>query len=320
MSDLIPYGFNLESAVDYNERKADDIGWYGNIPEAAIANHPCFAHDAVGGSKPEKERFALEVLAFQKQSFSDTGEHDGKFGQATWLKMQQRYANVPDDASYIMWDGLRKPTPDAKVISYEDDEGYDLHPAGNFSKRKSGIRLIVIHWGGSTVQGLYNYFKNPDRDLSTHFGIGPEGNFQFLDIKHRAWHAGYVNDFAIGIDICQQPTRDYYDYYLNKGYDIEETENQTDRGRSEILSLEPRIATHLRTLVFELCRITGVPARAPRGHVGMEEDGPVFHGLFYPDILKEGRFKGVVGHHHVSETKWDMACWWEAVFGGTELA
>jgi len=73
-------------------------------------------------------------------------------------------------------------------------------------------------------------------------------------------------------------------------------------------------------LVFELCRITGVPARAPRGHVGMEEDGPVFHGLFYPDILKEGRFKGVVGHHHVSETKWDMACWWEAVFGGTELA
>jgi len=319
MSDIIPYGFDLDSAIDYNERKAQDIGWYGDIPADAISDHPCFVHDAVEGSRPEKERFALEVLAFQKVAFSDSGEHDGKFGQGTWTEMQKRYNNIPDEARYVVWNNIRHLTPPAEVISFEDENGYDLHPAGNFSKRKTDIRLIVIHWGGSTVRGLYKYFNDPDRDLSTHFGIGPDGSFQMLDLRHRAWHAGFVNDYAIGVDICQQPTRDYYDYYVDKGYDIEETLNQTDRGRSEIISLEPQTAAHLRELIPELCRITGVPLKAPRGPDGLSDEGDIWHGTFSEDELDDGVFTGVVGHHHVKSSKWDMACWWESVFGGTEL-
>ena len=263
MSELTPYGFSLDSAIDYNAKKAQIVGWYGNIPAEAIASYPCFVHDAVNGSRQEKERFAVEVLSFQKRAFSDSGSHDGKFGQATWTEMQQRYNTITDDLSYVLWNNIRYQTPSAEVISYED--GYDLHKAGNFSKRKSPIRLIVIHWGGSSVRGLYKYFNDPNRDLSTHFGIGPDGAYQLLDLHHCAWHAGYVNGFSVGIDICQQPTRDYYDYYAGKGYDVLKAINQTKRGRSEIITLETVTAAHLRNLVPELCRVMGVPLKAPRG-------------------------------------------------------
>jgi len=319
MSDVMKYGFDVISAKRYNEKYAKEVGWYGNIPEAAIICYPCLAHDAVNGTESEKSRFVIEVYAFQCDFFPDKVEQDGKFGKATWIKMLKTYANVPDDSNYVIWDNLRHATPAATVTAFDDILGYDLHRAGNFGKRKSKPRLIVLHWGGSTVHGLYKYFNNPKVNLSTHFGIGPEGAFQFLDIAHCAWHARYVNDFAIGVDICQQPTRDYYDYYMSQGYDIDKILNPTSRGRKDLISLDSRIAVNTRSLVFALCRVLDIPIRAPRGIDGLGAKGDVWHGTFKKEVLNEGRFTGVVGHHHVATTKYDIAPWWQSIFWGTDL-
>jgi hypothetical protein len=321
MSDTIPYGFDLDSAVDYNQRRAKALGWYDAIPDHAVSDHPCFFHDPVEGNNEEKRRFALEVLNFQRKAFSDTAEHDGKLGQDTWTRLLQIFDNVDDAESFVLWSGRRFATPEAHVISFEESNGFDLHRAGNFSRRPTDIRLIVLHWGGSTVHNLYRYFNTPERDLSTHFGIGPIGAYQFLDLKHRAWHAGYVNDYAVGVDICQQPTIEYRDYYCRRqDYDVSVVQNPTDRGRTKILSLDVAICDQTCWLVLELCRVLNIPLRAPRGADGLSEDGPIWHGTFDRDVLDSGQFQGVVGHHHVKETKWDMACWWDMIFKGTELS
>jgi len=320
MSDPTPYGFDLASAVDYNQRKAKSIGWYNAIPEAALNVHPCWRHDAVDGSLEEQERFAQETLLFQINTFEDTSEHDGKMGSGTWTKVLQKFDPVTENEFYITWNGRRYPTAAPHILGWDDpSSGFDLHPAGNFSKRKSDIRIIVIHWGGSNVKNLFNYFDNPSRDLSTHFGVDPHGAFQMLDLQHRAWHAGYVNKYAVGIDICQQPTWDYYDYYQSPGYKVEKIKNPTDRGRDEVLSLDPQTARHTRDLVMELCHVLDIPARAPRGANGLSQEGKVWHGVFDKSTLNDGHFSGVVGHHHISSGKFDMACWWDTVFGGTPL-
>jgi hypothetical protein len=164
-----------------------------------------------------------------------------------------------------------------------------------------------MHWGGLNPHNLYNVM-NATRPVSTHFGIGlDEGNqptvYQYLDIKHKAWHAGSENDGSIGIDICQQPVVKHADYYKKAGYRVRTEVNKTGRGNDRVLSLDPRIAAAAAEFVPELARQLGIELRAPSTHNALPED-----------VL---RTYSLIGHHHITLNKWDIACWWSTIFGGT---
>ena len=222
---------------------------------------------------------------------------------------------------------------DVETIPYDQPDGLDLHKWGHFSSR-NGLkpRLLVIHWGGIDPNHLYRVFSTPSRKVSSHGGIGlvrPDtagGDFyQFLDFDHSAWHAGYVNRYSIGIDICQQPTTDWLSYYQSRGYDLDTTTNAAKRpdgrviGNRSILTLDPKIAKATRQVVFDICETFDIPIRAPRGSDGLQDSGEVWHGVFPRSVMDGGAFSGVVGHHHLSSQKWDMACWWGTIFDGTDL-
>ena len=182
------------------------------------------------------------------------------------------------------------------------------------------ISLIVLHWGGNNVDNLFQYMNRTSRQVSTHFAVGYSENFvpviaQYLDIKYRAFHAGYVNNYSIGIDIAQQPLPRWLDDYTDVGYDVHLEDNKTDRGRKQILTVDPITAKDTCKLVQELCAHFKIPYKFPRGKDGLQDVGEIWHGTFDRKILDSGQFQGVIGHHHMAKTKWDIACWWEDIFG-----
>lgn len=310
MSDTIEFAFDLVAAAEFNTKVGPSIGWAGKIPPKAIETVPGLSLDYT------TTEFAEAVYQLQGILGWSGHNQDGKMGRGTWGKVLKTYDYVDEGANYIVHNGRRLPTDperDYQLINYDQKGGFDLHPHGDFSKRKAEITLIVLHWGSISGKALHRALRN--RDISSHFGIEKDKIFQYLDIKHRAWHAGFVNAFSIGIDFCQQPTTKWFDHFRKKGYDVEIVDNPTDRGDDKIVTLNPEAVLAGRQLVEDLCEMFGIPFRVPRGKDGLAEEGPLFHGVIDKEALKSGAFKGVVGHHHTRKTKWDIAPFWPQLFG-----
>ena len=82
----------------------------------------------------------------------------------------------------------------------------------NFNRRPHGeISAIVVHaTANGSLQGVINWFNNPDAQASAHYTIGKDGAIvQHVQDEHRAWHAGVsswngrsnLNDWALGIEL-----------------------------------------------------------------------------------------------------------------------
>lgn len=92
----------------------------------------------------------------------------------------------------------------------------------NFNERPhpDHITAIVIHsTANATLQGVINWFNNPNAQVSAHYTIGKDGQVvQHVKDEKRAWHAGVstwkgrssVNDYGLGIELVN----------LNDGTDL----------------------------------------------------------------------------------------------------
>lgn len=301
MSDQIPVN-SYRTAQNFNSLNARGVLLAG-LPDVVLRAYPGLeaAYDT--------REFVDGVRALQK----DLGVRvDGKLGHETYIATLREHDPVPDDADYVTFNRrrLRVYPRTYKLIGFDHKtHGLDLHPAGFFGPRdpRLGIDTIVLHWGGFNPRSLYNVMSS-DRPVSTHFGIGlDEGNqptvYQYLDLKHKAWHAGPENDGSIGIDICQQPVTKHLAMYQKAGYRVRVTANTTGRGNDRVLSLDPRIAAATADFVRDLAKLTKIELKAPPSHA----------------VLPEGARFSLIGHHHVSPQKWDIACWWSDVFAGSHL-
>ena len=329
--ETVPVDWDVSGAVKYNNRYAESLGWYGNLPQAALSENLGWKKDPVHGTQYEKELFALETYQFQINQDLGPGDTDGKLGPNTWALIDSVYgdSNTAGKRHYVYKNRslvASGASASLKVVAHDMADGLDLHKWGHFSTRAGHKpRLLVVHWGGIDPDHLFRVFSTPTRKVSSHGGAGRDVFYQFLDINHSSWHAGYVNKYSIGIDICQQPTVDWYNYYTSRGYDVSKTDNPARRpdgkvvGSSKILTLDPKIAEATRQVVFDMCELFEIPLKAPRGADGLAEEGEVWHGGFPRSVMDSGNFRGVVGHHHLSSRKWDMACWWGTIFDGTVL-
>lgn len=306
---------SMSSAMTYNKKSASSLGWLDSIPCDAISAYPNLA------CSPSSEEFALAVMAFQEDTFGSESGVDGKLGRGTWSAILKKFDRVDDSAPFWTVNDRRVnvDVDDAvDVVNFDQSGGLDLHRFGHFSARSRRPHLIVVHWGGLDPHHCYRVFSNPDRKVSSHAGIGlsPDGNptiYQYLDLNHKSWHAGWANSYSVGIDICQQPDLKWKNHYLKKSYDVRETVNPTDRGSSKILSIDPRVALAVREAVKSLCDVLDIPYDFPRN-----ADGSVDHDVQDKDYLING-FSGVIGHHHITKKKWDCACWWSDIFNEEDL-
>lgn len=303
-----------KSAMAYNAKAAKSVGWGDMIPCGLIGQYPNL------GQAPDSELFALAVESFQEDNRLDA---DGKLGRGTWSLMLKLYDKVEDGEPFWTVNDRRLNVwldDEVESVNFDQKGGLDLHRFGHFSSRK-GIKphLIVVHWGGLDPHHCYRIFSSPDRQVSSHAGCGlsPDGKptiYQYLDLHHKSWHAGWVNSYSVGIDICQQPELKWKDKYLKKGYDVEDMVNDTGRGAKKVLTLDPRVAAASREAVKSLCAVLDIPFEFPRGKDGQAKSGSFYHGVVDKDYLING-FSGVIGHHHIKSGKWDCACWWETLFG-----
>jgi hypothetical protein len=269
-------------------------------------------------ANPNSEAFARGVSQLQRHIFNDPALVDGKLGAGTWAALLAHFDPVKDTAEYWVQRGRRTPVNASFVpfVNFDQPGGLDLHRIGHFSSRRAAPpHLIVVHWGGLNPKHCYDVFCDPARKVSSHAGIGVDVSgaprvYQYLDLQHVAWHAGWANSVSVGVDICQQPDVKWLDHYTRAGYSVEEIKNPTNRGPSRVLSLDPRVAHATREAVKTLCAVLNIPLQVPRA-----ANGQHIHDVLDKEMLFSGAFRGVVGHHHISPQKWDCACWWETLWG-----
>ena len=245
--------------------------------------------------------FAKQVISIQEMLGFSKEDVDGKLGVYTYTQYM-KHLN-PVSSEYVVLNHKRVQLPKREeytLITFDEMDGLDLHRYGNFSNRKNPIGGVVLHWGGLNARHCYNVFTSPQRKVSSHFLIGKEGDscvvYQVLDLGFRAWHGGKeVNDWTVGVDICQQPSLKWLNHYEEKGYDVTVKENESGRGDDLVISLDPVIAQGASCFIKDLLSSLDLRPIIPANH----------------EVQRDLKRFTLLGHHHVSSRKWDVACWWE---------
>lgn len=299
MSDPLEPGFDLPSAVAFNTRHGALLWGHIQMIEDLGNDYPGLH------CTPDTEAFAEATLELQRNVFDDDIELDGKFGSGTWAAAKAEYIKPPkrkkkgrDD--WIIQGGVKRAVKSGtKIITWDEEGGLDLHRDGGWSKRSQKPNIIVVHWGGRNAKSCRNALAS--RDLSSHFGTDRGVIYQWLDIAHRAWHAGSkANMRSVGIDICQQPTVGLADWYDQRDYGLEIIDNPSPRGADKVLTLHPDTVKSTADLLRVLTQSLQIPLAFPRRD-----------RVFSPSEL--ARFRGILGHHHISKRKWDVAPWLPAI-------
>lgn len=286
---------SVEAAAHYNSKTKYVF------PEYVLTTFPALR------SARSSVDFAWEIVRLQLYVLGMTNV-DGMLGRLTYQAILRHC--MPINSEYVVRDGCRISLPsrsEYSLVSFDEPAGLDLHRYGKFSSRERGaISGVTLHWGGLDAQNCFSFMSGDVAQVSTHFLIGKTGPtevtvYQVLDLNHKAWHAGPVNEFTVGIDICQSAETMWLDHYMSKQcgkYEVSKIKNTTGRGPASVLSLDPYLARATSVFVMDLCSALGIPCVYPDTH------------KVYPDLTKFGVF----GHHHVSERKYDMACWWSSIF------
>jgi|11_taG_2_1085331.scaffolds.fasta_scaffold17734_2 hypothetical protein len=285
--------FNLAAAQKYNSKV--DLKLFDEMLDA----------EPTLSTRRDGQRFATAVYEFQKACGLSPHECDGKLGRQTYGLLVGRMGAVNER---VIFDGapLIMPRRDEyKLVTFDERDGLDLHRYGNFSPRKGEVSGVCVHWGGLNAQHCFNVFASPARKVSSHFLIGLVDGcavvYQVLDIKHKAWHGGKVNDFTVGVDICQQAGVQWADHYEDGGYDLTIINNPSTRGERKVLSLHPALRTAAALFIKDLMNALSIPLKpAP------DADG------IYEDDVDKGRVT-LFGHSHVNRRKWDIAPYWAGI-------
>jgi len=193
---------------------------------------------------------------------------------------------------------------------YELDDG-----TKNWYTRKSEPTTICVHWGGLNTRHCYNVFNLArGRHVSSHFLIGKNHKtneyeiLQCLDTGLAAYHAGKFNKYSIGIDICMHPEEKYWEktkqWYPDSSLQVCKIPDSRVRGRKCVM-IGDELADLSRQFLQSLREATGLI------------DKPVCESLEVMPV-KEASSYSIVGHHNLSNKKWDVIPWAEKLYYGLD--
>lgn len=236
---------------------------------------------------------------------------DGVYGPGTHKKVQEYFGSP-----IILHMGKVVPinselSVDWSAPLYELDDG-----TKNWYKRNSDPSTICVHWGGLNTRHCYNVFNMArGRHVSSHFLIGKNHKtneyeiLQCLDTGLVAYHAGKFNKQSIGIDICMHPDVKYWektqkwypDAYIEESCTISDPRVQG----KEMVMIGDELASLSRDFLLSLREAVGLD------HKPVCEDNEVY------SVGDASKFS-IVGHHNISDKKWDVIPWAEKLYHGLD--
>jgi N-acetyl-anhydromuramyl-L-alanine amidase AmpD len=176
---------------------------------------------------------------------------------------------------------------------YSGDSQFGFVEQANQQSRKATVNQVILHHDG-TRDSLGCYRVLVERGLSTHLMVDGTGIvYQPLDLALTAWHAAGRNDQSVGLD-------------LNNPVRPERMADPSARGvfkgrinGGEVASLGYTDAQY-DSLIAVLRGLGTIFPSLQNLEAPVGEDGRVQRNK-----LQNAGFTGLVGHLHVSATKWD---------------
>lgn len=170
-------------------------------------------------------------------------------------------------------------------------------------KRQGEVNKVILHHDGmATSAGCFGVLR--DRGLSTHFMIDRDGTiYQPLNVREVAYHSAGLNVQSIGIDICNpiranRIRRSARAFEQSKGYArvfsgringaVRKSIGYTDAQYESLIALLAQLKDVFSLLTNSMDAPVGTDGRILRTRLA--------------DVAA---FTGIVGHQHVSATKWD---------------
>lgn len=232
---------------------------------------------------------------------------------------------LPETSDVIIVDGQECPISWPWVTTWHDEGGrqiertykrggktrsrYRRRPRAVQGMIEDQVMRAVLHWTVTpTPQKSWSSAWGAKRSVSTHFEIGAEGViYQWLDVKHAAYHAGvtWANDCGIGVDLTSpvgqrdpekalaqlleagQPEREIMDGWRINGWKAPRFLGPTAKQLEAL--------THLAKALREHC---GVPLAVPDASPG---------GQRLETLSQVEATPGWVHHAEVKPGKWDHA-------------
>ncbi len=211
---------------------------------------------------------------------------------------------------FLVYDSSRTESIGTRVITYKEPGALSFYeppitpprrnflPKGRLLKdqdRERQVRQILLHHDGhDTANETFRTLIH--RGLSTHLIIDWEGVvWQPLALYDMAYHAAQVNEIAIGIDLNNpiHPDRQRG----SKGHRPPPSAAMINGRRHVAVGYTDAQYRALVQVINGLQRIfRGIKAEAPIGPDG---------GVLDRKLAAPTAFSGVLGHWHVSATKWD---------------
>ena len=187
---------------------------------------------------------------------------------------------------------LRRLPGGGKTPRYEDVKGV--------------IKQFLIHHDGcETADMCFTVLQN-ERGLSCHFLVDNDGTiFQTLDLGLQGFHGGGLNDYSIGVELCNRgDAAAWPDYYSRKnrsrnvrpckinGHTIKSFDFTDEQWRS-MVALSRALLRYLPNLT------TDYPQSSP-GVQSWDTIQP-FSKIYHSP--------GFLGHYHMTNQKWDPGPW-----------
>ena len=192
------------------------------------------------------------------------------------------------------------------------------------------VDQFVLHYDVCGVSERCFMVLHDDRELSVHFLLDVDGTiYQTMDVRDQAWHSGKANSRSVGVEIAQigaYPTGStstlerwyendakgpYVSLQMLEGWNVR-TPGFIARPREASLQKGMIHGTEYAQYDFtpqqyeSLAKLTATLARALPG---LEIDAPRdAQGEVRTDVLSPeeyDRFRGVLGHYHVTTAKQD---------------
>lgn len=207
------------------------------------------------------------------------------------------------------------------------------------------VDLLVIHFDACGASRQCFKILHDVRGLSAHFLLDLDGTiYQTLDCKERAWHAGFVNDRSIGIEIAHIGARsdvkeldkwyahdaDGWPYsifprwmgdpsILTANFIAQPARRDIISGRIHGEKLvqydftDQQYESLIKLTAGIVRALPGIPLQAPR-----EKNGKVRTNLLMRNEIDT--YSGILGHWHISKGKVDPgpAFDWDRVLGSVE--
>jgi N-acetylmuramoyl-L-alanine amidase len=162
------------------------------------------------------------------------------------------------------------------------------------------VRLVVLHHDGcANSRSCFYLMHDGCKKVSAHFMIDNDGTiYQTLDLAEVAYHARLVNDFSIGIELCNI-ARVGQEKLPEEYRERAKTEVRIKGDRIEAYDFRAEQYQSVAALTRTLLQVfPGIPAQVPLDAANQP----------YLDFLEDPRdWIGIVGHVHVDNLagKWD---------------